>query len=152
MSASAQNVAPAGLSISRVGEGSLPLIDEMNREIFGEKRIINSFDRADLIMLVARVEGVPVGFKLGYRQNQRTFYSAKGGVRSAWRRQGIAEAMLDAMMEEARQAGYRKFAFDTFPNRHPGMAVLAMLRGFRLTEADFNRTYQDFRLRFEAPL
>ncbi|MBO6575258.1 MAG: GNAT family N-acetyltransferase [Rhodothermales bacterium] len=146
------SLAPDGLVIEGIGRDRLDEIDALNREIFGEKRIINSFDKEDLTMLLARVHAEPVGFKLGYRQNRMTFYSAKGGVRQSWRRQGVAEALLDALMDEARGAGYRKFAFDTFPNMHPGMTMMALKRGFRLTEADFNRTYQDFRLRFEASL
>ncbi|MFT5143843.1 MAG: GNAT superfamily N-acetyltransferase [Rhodothermales bacterium] len=138
--------------IRSVGSESLPVIDALNREIFGEDRIINSFDREDLLMLLAESNGQPVGFKLGYRQNRLTYYSAKGGVVEAWRNRGVAAGMLDWMLDYARGQGYKRFAYDTFPNMHPGMAALGLKRGFRLTEAEFNRTYEDFRLRFETPL
>jgi GNAT superfamily N-acetyltransferase len=140
------------VNIRRLGIDDLAIIDRMNREIFGEKRIINSFDRGDLLMLLAEIEGQPVGFKLGYRQNRMVYYSAKGGVLPAWRNQGIAVALMDQMIAYARASGYRRFAYDTFPNKHPGMAVLGLKRGFRITEADFNRTYEDFRIRFETSL
>ncbi len=139
-----------GLVIHAVGMEELPAIAELNLEIFREKRIINSFDKQDLVMYLAILHGAPVGFKLGYRQNRRVFYSAKGGVLSSFRGKGVANAMLDRMIAHAVAGDYRTFAFDTFPNKHPGMTVLALKRGFRLVEAEFNQTYRDFRLRFET--
>lgn len=141
-----------GLKLRALSIEELPVIDRLNREIFEEKRIINSFDRGDLLILLAEVKGEPVGFKLGYRQNRMVYYSAKGGVRAPFRGQGIAVALLEEMLRHARKGGYRRFAYDTFPNRHPGMAVMGLKRGFRITEADFNRTYQDFRIRLEVVL
>ena len=100
-------------------------------------------------MFLAELGGTPVGFKLGYRQNRMVFYSAKGGVLEPFRGKGIATALLDRMIEHAKIGAYRKFAFDTFPNKHPGMTVLALKRGFRVVQAEFNETYGDFRVRFE---
>lgn len=137
------------LTIRVVGSDELPTIARLNQEIFGESRVINSFDRDDLLMLLADVSGTPVGFKIGYRQSRHVFYSAKGGVLERYRRQGIADALLAQMLRHVKSGPYRKFAFDTFPNRHPGMAVMALSRGYRLTEAEFNTSYSDFRLRFE---
>jgi GNAT superfamily N-acetyltransferase len=135
-----------------VGVESLPAISALNETIFGESRIINSFDREDLLLVLADIAGEPVGFKVGYRQSRHVFYSAKGGVLESCRRRGIADALLDVMLEHVRAGGYRRFAFDTFPNRHPGMAVMALSRGYKLTEAEYNTTYADFRLRFELDL
>ena len=137
------------LRIEEVGMEALPVIRPMNRLIFDEERVINTFERDDLLMLMAYLGETPVGFKVGYRQNQRTFYSAKGGVLPTHRRRGIARVLLDDMLQRVRQRGYRTFAFDTFPNRHPGMAIMALASGFRLARADFNPTYKDYRLRFE---
>ncbi|PSQ68342.1 MAG: hypothetical protein BRD29_04100, partial [Bacteroidetes bacterium QH_2_67_10] len=63
--------------VVEIGLKRLGLIRALNREIFGEDHIINSFDREDLIMLLAeaREGGVPVGFKIGYRLSDRVFYS-----------------------------------------------------------------------------
>lgn len=141
-----------GLTIEVVGMDALDRIRELNRTIFREERIINTFEREDVLMLEARMHGEPVGFKVGYRENRFTFYSAKGGVLPAFRRQGIAVAMLDAMMGRARDRGYLRFAFDTFPNLHPGMTILALEQGFQLVKSDFNSLYREYRLRFEKKL
>jgi predicted GNAT superfamily acetyltransferase len=131
---------------------ALPVIRRLNRTIFNEARIINQFDRPDLLMLVASSDGEPVGFKVGYGESRTTFYSAKGGVLELWRRRGVARAMLLVMMDEVRAMGYTRFAYDTFPNLHPGMTILGLREGFRVTAAGFNSTYQDYRLRLEQKL
>mgnify|MGYP001797067729 CR=1 FL=1 len=127
-------------------------IRAINETIFREARVINQLDRRDLVMLLALHEGRTVGFKVGYGENRTTFYSAKGGTILAWRRRGLARHLLAAMMAEARGLGYRVFAYDTFPNMHPGMTVLGLAEGFRVTAAGYNAAYRDYRLRFEKEL
>ncbi len=130
----------------------IDVIGKMNRLIFDEERIINSFDRKDLMLLVAHFEGIPAGFKVGYRENRFVYYSAKGGVLPEFRRRGIARFLMEDMAERARERGYLRIAFDTFPNLHPGMTVLAVTEGFRLVKADYNTAYREYRLRFEQKL
>jgi GNAT superfamily N-acetyltransferase len=140
------------LQILRVGMEKLPVIRRLNQTIFGEARIINQLDRRDLLLFLAYIEGEPVGFKVGYGLTQSKYYSAKGGVLEPWRGQGVARALLYAMEEEARRLGYDRFAYDTFPNMHPGMTVLGLREGFEVTAAGYNATYQDYRIRFEKDL
>ncbi len=140
------------LRIVEVGMGQLDVIKRLNRVIFGEERVINTFERADLMMLLASLGDEPVGFKIGYKESRETFYSAKGGVLAAYRRRGISRQLLYAMTERIRRKGYRILAYDTFPNMHPGMTVMGLEEGFRVTRADYNPTYKDFRLRFEKKI
>ncbi len=140
------------LAVRLVGAEALDTIRVLNQAIFAEERVINTFEREDLTMLVATMGGIACGFKIGYRENRHTFYSAKGGVLPAFRRRGIARGMLRAMEDEARRRGYAVFAYDTFPNRDAGMAILGFIEGYRLVRADFNPTYQDHRLRLERRL
>lgn len=143
---------PSSLRIEPIGLDQLDTIRWMNHVIFDEERIINSFEREDLLMLLASVDDEPVGFKIGYRESRQTFYSAKGGVLEEWRRLGISRKLLYAMIEYVRRKGYRTFAFDTFPNKHPGMTVMGLDEGFKVTRADYNPAYKDFRLRFEKKI
>lgn len=140
------------LAITVVDMSQLDVIKRLNRVIFKEERIINTFDRLDLLMLLACLGDEPVGFKIGYRESPHTFYSAKGGVLAAYRRRGISRRLLYEMIERIRTRGYRVLAYDTFPNMHPGMTIMGLVEGFRVTRADYNPTYQDFRLRFEKKL
>jgi GNAT superfamily N-acetyltransferase len=143
------------VTIREVGMERLSLIRDLNVQIFGEERIINSFDRADVLILLATTGGAlgdggtPVGFKLGYRLHQEAFYSAKGGVLPRYRRRGVARRLLHAMIERVRADGYRRFVFDTFPNMHPGMTILGLREGFAVTKAGYSPQYDDYRLRME---
>ncbi len=141
-----------GLVITDLIVDEMDAIFVLNETIFGEERVINTFDRKDLVLLLATFDDKPIGFKVGYRENRFVFYSAKGGVISSFRRRGIALALMDAMMDRARDRGYAHLAFDTFPNLHPGMTVLGIQEGFRLMKADYNATYREYRLRFEKRL
>jgi ribosomal protein S18 acetylase RimI-like enzyme len=139
-------------AIERLGVEDIEEIMPLNRILFDEERLINSFAREDIRIWVARSHGDVVGFKVGYRESRTVFYSAKGGVHPDYRRLGIARALLHVMADASEQEGYRRLAFDTFPNRHPGMTVMALEEGFRLVRADYNPTYRDYRLRFELDL
>lgn len=166
-----QNVPTASLPgnsppvrIERIGLSRLDTIRRLNRMIFDDDHIINSFDHTDLLILLAvehtgdarseggRAEGEAVGFKMGYRLSADVFYSAKGGVVPAFRRRGIARLLLHDLMARARDGGYTRFAYDTFPNKHPGMTVLGLDEGFRVTRAGYSARYEDYRLRFEKAL
>lgn len=148
----AEGAADLPLEIREVGMDELDLIRRLNVAVFDDEHIINTFDRDDIFMLVARTEGTAVGFKIGYQLDERTFYSAKGGVREGYRRKGIARALLYAMLEGARARGYERFVYDTFPNKHPGMTVMGLDEGFRVIRAGYSPRYQDYRLRFALSL
>ena len=143
---------PPGLDIVRVPVERYDEVRQLNEAVFGEGRVIYRLDRDDLVLLLARVDGEAVGYKVGYAETPTTFYSAKGGVLVGWRRRGIARALLAHMEDEARRLGYRRFAYDTFPNKHPGMTVLGLAEGFAVTAAGYNAAYRDYRLRFERDL
>ena len=140
--------ATSALRIAAISRDERPLLRELNKTIFGDAEVIRTFKRADLMMLVAWLRGDPVGFKVGYQLQPRVFYSAKGGVVPEARRQGIARALLHAMLERVQTRGYRRFVFDTFPNKHPGMTILALNEGFRVIQAGYNPEHSDYRLRF----
>lgn len=145
----AADMATVPLEIFEVGMERLDTIRRLNLEIFDDTHIIETFERDDLLMLLAQTAGTVVGFKLGYRLDEATFYSAKGGVRSAHRRNGIARVLLYAMLDVVERRGYERFVYDTFPNKHPGMTVLGLEEGFEVVRAGYSAQYQDYRLRFE---
>lgn len=134
------------IQVEEVSFDYLEVIKSMNQIIFEEERVINTFDREDLLMLMVLVDGVPAGFKIGYKQDRRTFYSAKGGILAEYRRMGLARLLLHDMIERVQKMGYRTFTYDTFPNKHPGMTILGLQEGFRVIKADFNTVFQDHRL------
>jgi hypothetical protein len=64
----------------------------------------------------------------------------------------VALKMLNEMMDRARERGYIRFAYDTFPNLGAGMTIMGLEEGFRVVKADFNKTYKDWRIRLEKRL
>ena len=145
-------VATGALAVERLGMDRFSEVRALNEAVFGDARVIHRLDRTDLTLLVATLRGRPVGFKVGYGESRTTFYSAKGGVLPQARRRGVARALLAALSAEAARMGYERFAFDTFPNKHPGMTVMALAEGFAVTAAGYNAAYRDYRLRFERAL
>lgn len=141
-----------GVNIREIEIDQLPVIRRLNVTIFEEHRIINRLDRKDLMMLVAFFEQAPVGFKVGYGEENYVFYSAKGGVLPPYRRRGIARWLLYEMIGRARAKGYKRFAFDTLPNRDHGMTILGLNEGFEIVGASFNEQFKDYLLRFEKEL
>ena len=141
-----------GVRVERVGIERYAEVQALNRLIFGDDRVLFRLDRDDLVFLLAMDGETPVAFKAGYAESATTFYSAKGGVLQEHRRRGIARLLLDRLVDEARAMGYRRFAYDTFPNKHPGMTVMGLAEGFRVTAAGYNAAYRDYRLRFERRL
>src|SRR5690606_42124327 len=87
--------------IVAVDMGALDIIQDLNYRIFNEERVINTFQREDLLMLLAFLEDRPVGFKIGYRENRFVFYSAKGGVLPEFRRREIGRASCRESVESA---------------------------------------------------
>lgn len=138
--------------IQSIGLDQIDVIRKMNKVIFDTEHIIRTFDRPALLILLATVGGAPAGFKIGYERRGDTFYSAKGGVMPAFRRRGIARALLYDMVDRARQQEYRRFMYDTFPNKHPGMTVLGLDEEFEVIQAGYSSKYQDYRLRFAKSL
>lgn len=137
------------LEISEVSMDRLDTIRRLNVAIFDDTHIIETFGRDDLLILLGCISDTAVGFKIGYRLDDRTFYSAKGGVHPSHRRKGIARALLHAMLDEVERRGYDRFIYDTFPNKHPGMTVLGLDEGFEVVRAGYSPQFQDYRLRFE---
>jgi len=150
--ADAEAEATIPLTITEVGLDALDLIRDLNVAVFDDDHVINTFDHDDLLMLVAWSGETAVGFKIGYRRDAATFYSAKGGVLDSYRRRGVARALLYAMLDLVRARGYERFVYDTFPNKHPGMTVMGLDEGFRVVQAGYSPRYQDYRLRFAHPL
>lgn len=143
---------PANAEIREVGREARSVVSALNDRIFGQERVIERWDHPDLLALVVYRESAPVAFKVGYAEDARRYYSAKGGVLPGHRRQGLGRALLHAMMGRARQLGYEQFSFHTIPNLHPGMTVLALREEFEVTEARYHPGYEDYILRFERPL
>ena len=132
--------------IRQLDKKELLLLDPLNRELFGEKRIINRTDHEFMVILAAFVGDIPIGFKVGYGMKNNIFYSAKGGVLINYRKAGIAKALLQKMIKIAELENYNVFTYDTFPNMHYGMLIMGLKEGFSVSHAGWNAQYNDYQI------
>ncbi|PTB82500.1 GNAT family N-acetyltransferase, partial [Pseudidiomarina aestuarii] len=72
------------------------------------ERLKARLDGADHLILVAKLDGVIVGYKVGYQLTDDTFYSWIGGVIPTHRKHGIATLLLKHQEQWAIDAGYKQ--------------------------------------------
>lgn len=96
------------------------------------------------LVLIAEINGIPAGFKVGY-EREGFWYSWLGGVHPDFRRRGVARALADAQDEWARQKGYPHVTFKTL-NRLRNMLKFAIDRGFNIIKTDKEDTIEEYRI------
>lgn len=80
-------------------------------------------------MLVASVEGQPVGFFLGFELKPTAYFAWLYGVAPSFRRMGIASQLVDAVHAWATDHGYESIRFECH-NQHRPMLHLAIARDY----------------------
>lgn len=83
----------------------------------------------EVYLLMAYIDDVPVGFKLGYELDRYTFYSWLGGVSPEYRNLGVAEDLMSKQHEWCKEMGYKKVQTKT-QNRWKNMLLLNLKFGF----------------------
>lgn len=113
------------------------IIFSLYEAIFGEKPLPKVAQRLtqmpDLLTLIALIEGIPVGYKIGYAESEICFYSWIGGVLPAYRGRGAASALMDAQHEWCSMRGYTQVKTKTM-NRWREMLLLNLKKGFEIKE------------------
>ena len=82
----------------------------LHRHVFdGSELPVQKLQAKDqLLILVAKSGEEVVGFKIGYRYSQDTFYSWLGGVHTAYRGQGIAKELMALQHDMVKAWGFQK--------------------------------------------
>jgi GNAT superfamily N-acetyltransferase len=79
---------------------------------------------------VAR-KGALVGFKIGYAVGRQRYHSWLGGVRSDWRRRGIALQLMERQHDWLRVQGFTSVETAAIPS-NTAMLMLNLRAGFRV--------------------
>jgi predicted GNAT superfamily acetyltransferase len=98
-------------------------------------------DKESLVTILAYFENTLVGFKIGYRYNEITFYSWLGGVKQNFRKQGIANQVLHLQEQKAKENNYKKLRTKSM-NRFKPMLILNLKNGFDIVEVYTNDSNQ----------
>ena len=88
--------------------------------------------RHNLCVLIAQHGPEPCGYKIGYEFSPDVFYSFSGGVLPAFRRRGIANALLTEQHRLAKDLGYSIVRTHT-KNEYREMLLLNIRAGFDIT-------------------
>ena len=114
------------------------MVKSLERMIFGEARVTESrlekIRQQNALLLIAYDGDSPIGFKLGYVvEGTQTFFSWLGGVHENYRRQGIAQALLDFQEHEVKSMGISTIYFTSF-DRFPEMIQLGKKNNYTLVK------------------
>jgi GNAT superfamily N-acetyltransferase len=131
------------IGVTEVGPAEYPLLDVLRETIFGEvgHRSLTPFaelldGRKDILLLIAHLEGNPIGFKVGCADRPGFYFSRSGGVLKDYRRQGLARKMQLWQEQFALSRGYKQIFFNTF-NHFPEMIKFGLASGFRPVAAEW---------------
>lgn len=124
------------------------MLQQLEKMVFGETRLTQEkLERAlanNPLLLSAQNEGQVLGFKFGYQiPDTATFFSWIGGVHRDFRRQGIAQSLLEHQERFAEILGLEKIYFTTF-DRFQGMIALGLKNGYSLTHSELDEDETKF--------
>ena len=120
--------------IDVVGMDDLPLIVDLYNQIFRPHRDVESFRRRylgryNVLQLLARIDGRPVGFFLGFELKPDVYFAWFYGVLADARRSGIGSQLMEAAQAWAAQHEYESIRLECH-NQHRPMLHLAIQLGY----------------------
>ncbi len=108
--------------------------------------LIERLEPVESLLLMAKVNGQPVGFKVGYKRwNNGSFYSWLGGVLPNYRRMGVAKALAQKQEDWVKKKGYQSIIFKT-RNRFANMLLFGINNGFNIIKVTKAATIADYRI------
>lgn len=125
------------IGVTEVGPAELPLLEVLRETIFSEyaHQTLSTMEQAldgkkNVLMLIAHLEGNPIGFKVGCEYRPGVYHSRWGGLLKDYRRMGLAKRMQDWQHQFAKSRGYKTIMFNTF-NHFREMMLMGLSTGFK---------------------
>lgn len=123
----------------------LQTILEVYKAIFADYKLdffrSRIYEKKDLLIALCYKQNTLVGFKIGYRYNETTFYSWVGGVLPEHRKKGIAKTLAKLQEEKVIASGYSKLRTKSM-NRFKPMMILNLKNGFDIVQVYTNDSRQ----------
>ncbi|GAK00784.1 GNAT family N-acetyltransferase [Geomicrobium sp. JCM 19055] len=115
-------------------------LNGLHKRIFDSDNVVEKFRfKPEIVATMAWDKEELIGYKLGYAQNESTFYSWLGGVHPERRKQGIGEQLLLAQHRELKKRGFTHVETKTM-NRWRDMLLLNIRSGFCITGTHTNES------------
>ena len=99
-------------------------------------------EKHDFISVLAFKDQTLVGFKIGYRYDDITFYSWIGGVLERYRKQGIGQQLFSRLEQELKLHNYSKLRTKSM-NRFKAMIVLNIKNNLDIKQVYVNSKRQE---------
>lgn len=111
-------------------------IFELETEVFHKPTPKNKLEyelsnKSKLSILIAYDDNKPIAYKIGFESSKSRFYSWIGGVIPAYRKQGLAQQLMQKQHEIAKSLGYKLISTQT-DNSFKPMIVLNLKSGFEI--------------------
>ena len=142
--------------IEVVGPGEKALITELYNQVFRPPKTADFFSRrfegrVGALMLVAQLDGKPVGFATGFELKPSTYFAWLCGVLQDARRLGVAAQLMEALRDWAAQHNYVTIRFECY-SKHRPMLHLAIKAGYDIVGIRWDCDGQDNLVIFEKDL
>ena len=126
------------------GQPSKELLDEIlevYKSIFDDYKLdffkSRIHKKEGVLIILCYNSDMLVGFKIGYRYNETTFYSWVGGVLHSFRQKGIAKHLAKLQEENVITKRYSKMRTKSM-NRFKPMMILNLKNGFNIVQVYTN--------------
>jgi GNAT superfamily N-acetyltransferase len=134
-------------------EKLLPQAVELYNSMFRPKRQLDFFKRRfmgryNVLTLLARLDGRPVGFWVGFEIKPGMYYHWLGGVLVEFRRKGIARQLFEAERAWAREQGYEYVRCECM-NHQREFLQFAVNVGYDIVGIRWDSTHADNLIVFE---
>jgi len=146
----------ANAEIVVVGLGELGLVTDLYNQMFQPGRTEESFRRRfagryNSLILVANVEGRPVGFATGFELKPSVYFSWLIGILPDARRMGIASQLMEAQCGWAAEHNYHYVRMECH-NAHRPILHMAIKLGFNIVGIRWDQDRLDNLVIFEKSL
>jgi GNAT superfamily N-acetyltransferase len=139
-----------------VGPGELPLVADLYNDIFRPPKEVEFFRRRfqgryNSLILIANLDGRPVGFSTGFELKPNVFFSWLTGVHADFRRTGVATQLHEAQVAWAAEHGYEYIRMECH-NTHRAILHMAIEMNFNIVGVRWDQDRGDNLLIFEKTL
>src|SRR5262245_803616 len=146
----------ADVVIEPAADADLPVIVKLYNQIFRPARTAESFRRRflgryNVLQLLAKVDGKPLGFFLGFELKPDTFFAWFYGVLPDDRRAGVGAQMMEAAHDWAKKHNYEVMRLECL-NTHRPMLHLAIDLGYDIVGIRWDADLKGNLVILEKPL
>lgn len=99
------------------------------------------------LIIIAEIDQMLVGFKIGYLKNNSEFYSWLGGVVPQYRQIGVAQKLLLFQETCVKKMGIKSISVKSM-NKFPSMLRMLVKNGYEIMSVDFYKDPENERINF----